>query len=51
MILNYLEKEELAITLIGMKKELSSNQDPLQKELVSFKLLMAFLITLTWKVI
>lgn len=33
---NYLEKEELAITLISVKKEISSHQDPLEKQLVSF---------------
>lgn len=34
--MHYIEKEELAITLIGMKKEMTTNQDHLHKQLVSF---------------
>lgn len=31
-----IEKEELAITLVGIQKEKITNQNPLQKQLVSF---------------
>lgn len=36
LVFNLIEKEELAIAVIGMKKEMSVNEDPLRKQSVSF---------------